>query len=46
MPKRLERKLMKEARKKHLSKERMGAYVYGTMNKIMKGGKYGAMKQH
>lgn len=33
MPKELERKLMKEAKKLHLSKERTGAYVYGTMRK-------------
>ncbi len=41
MPKALEQKLMKEAKKKGLSKKRTGAYVYGTMNKmgLMKGSK-------
>lgn len=34
MPKALEAKLKKAAKKKHLSKKRMGAYVYGTINKI------------
>lgn len=33
MPVELEKKLKKEARKKGLSKERTGAYVYGTMRK-------------
>lgn len=33
MPKEMERKLKGEARKKHLSKERTGAYVYGTLRK-------------
>lgn len=33
MPKELEQKLIKEANKKGLSKERMGAYVYGTLRK-------------
>jgi hypothetical protein len=33
MPKKLEEKLKREARKKGLSKERMGAYVYGTLRK-------------
>lgn len=31
MPKALERKLLAEAHAKGLSKERTGAYVYGTM---------------
>ena len=31
MPEKLERKLKAEARKKGLSKERTGAFVYGTM---------------
>lgn len=41
MPKALENKLKAEARKKGLGKERAGAYVYGTMNKMgmMKGSK-------
>jgi len=34
MPKKVEKKLMKEAKAKGLSKERTGAYVYGTMNKL------------
>lgn len=33
MPKAMEQTLMKEARKKGLSKKRIGAYVYGTMRK-------------
>jgi hypothetical protein len=33
MPKALENKLKREAAKKGLSKERTGAYVYGTMRK-------------
>ena len=33
MPEKLERKLKAEARKKGLSKERTGAFVYGTMRK-------------
>lgn len=33
MPKQLEEKLKREARKKGLSKERAGAYVYGTLRK-------------
>lgn len=36
MPKKLEQKLMKEAKKKGLSKARTGAYVYGTLNKLKK----------
>lgn len=34
MPKALEAKLKKEAKKKGLGKKRQGAYVYGTMNKL------------
>ncbi len=34
MPKKLERKLKREAKKKGLSKKRTGAYVYGTMRKL------------
>ena len=34
MPEALERKLKAEAAAKGLSKERTGAYVYGTMQKI------------
>jgi hypothetical protein len=33
MPKKLERKLRKQAKKKGLSKKRTNAYVYGTMRK-------------
>lgn len=33
MPKKLEQQLKKEAKKKHLSKERTDAYVYGTLRK-------------
>ena len=33
MPKKMERALKKECKKKGLSKERCGAYVYGTMRK-------------
>jgi hypothetical protein len=33
MPKAMEKKLKKMAKKKGLSKKRMGAYVYGTMRK-------------
>ena len=33
MPKIMERKLKAEAKKKGFSKERTGAYVYGTMKK-------------
>ena len=33
MPKAMEQALMREANKKGLSKERTGAYVYGTMRK-------------
>ena len=34
MPKKLEMKLKKEAKKKGLSKDREDAYVYGTMQKV------------
>lgn len=34
MPKKLERKLKRAARKKGLSKKRASAYVYGTLNKL------------
>ena len=33
MPKELEQKLKREARKKHFGKERTNAYVYGTLRK-------------
>ncbi len=33
MPVKLERKLMKEAKKLRLSQKRTGAYVYGTLRK-------------
>jgi hypothetical protein len=33
MPKAMERELLKEAIKKHLSGKRKDAYVYGTMRK-------------
>ena len=33
MPKKMEMALLKEAKKKGLSKKRTGAYVYGTMQK-------------
>jgi hypothetical protein len=33
MPKKLEQALKKQAAKKHLGKERTGAYVYGTLRK-------------
>ena len=36
MPKKLEQKLKREAKKKKLSKKRAGAYVYGTLAKIKK----------
>ena len=36
MPKKIEQKLMREAKKKHLGKKRTGAYVYGTLSKIKK----------
>lgn len=34
MPKKIELALKKEAKKKGFSKERAGAYVYGTMQKL------------
>ena len=34
MPKKVELKLKKEAKKKGFSKKRTGAYVYGTMKKL------------
>lgn len=34
MPKALERKLKRMARKKGLSKKRAGAYIYGTMHRV------------
>jgi len=33
MPKKLEQRLKRQARKKGLGKKRAGAYVYGTMRK-------------
>lgn len=36
MPKAVERKLKKQAKKLGLSKKRTGAYVYGTLAKIKK----------
>jgi|TARA_E500000305_G_C3877846_1_gene168276 hypothetical protein len=34
MPKKIEKKLKKQANKKGLSKKRANAYVYGTMRKM------------
>jgi len=34
MPKAIEKRLIKEAKKKRLSKTRTGAYVYGTLRKM------------
>ncbi len=34
MPKKVERKLMAQARKKGFGKKRANAYTYGTMNKL------------
>lgn len=34
MPKKLERKLKAEARRKGLGKKRTGAYVYGTLRRL------------
>ena len=34
MPKKLEAKLKRQARKKGFGKKRAGAYVYGTMRKM------------
>lgn len=36
MPKRVERKLLAEARKRGYGKKRTGAYVYGTLQKRKK----------
>ena len=36
MPKTLEAKLKRQAKKKGFGKERTGAYVFGTLNKIEK----------
>ena len=36
MPEKLKRKLKAQAKKKGLSKERTGAYVYGTLHKTKK----------
>jgi hypothetical protein len=36
LPRKLELKLKREARKKGLSKKRTGAYVYGTLAKLKK----------
>ena len=36
MPKKIEQKLEKEAKKKGLKGKGRGAYVYGTLNKIKK----------
>lgn len=36
MPKAIEDKLKREAKKLHLNKKRTGAYVYGTLRKIEK----------
>jgi len=34
MPEELEKKLKKEAKKKGLSKDRAGAYIFGTLRKL------------
>lgn len=34
MPRKLELKLFKETKAKHLGKKRTGAYVYGTLRKL------------
>jgi len=34
MPKKLERKLKREAKKKGFGRKRTGAYVYGTLRKL------------
>jgi len=39
MPKKLEAKLKRQARKKGYGKKRSDAYVYGTLSKIKKGRK-------
>ena len=36
MPKKIEKKLMSEAKKKGLTGERKNAYIYGTLAKIEK----------
>lgn len=36
MPKKLETKLKREAKRKGLGKKRTGAYVYGTLAKLKK----------
>ena len=36
MPVKIERKLKAQAKKMGLSKKRTGAYVYGTLHKLMK----------
>jgi hypothetical protein len=36
MPKKLEERLKKEAKKKHFGKKRTAAYVFGTLVKIAK----------
>jgi hypothetical protein len=49
MPKALEDKLKREARAKELGKERTGAYVYGTLQKVTgwkPGKKKGALKEY
>jgi hypothetical protein len=45
MPKKEERKLKKQAKRLHLSKEAEDAYVYGTMNKIKKARKAKAKRK-
>lgn len=34
MPKKMEQAMMREARKKGMKGKKLGAYVYGTMNKM------------
>ena len=34
MPKKLERRLKAEAKRKHLGRRRTGAYVYGTLRRL------------
>jgi len=34
MPKKVERKLKREAKKRGFSKKRAGAYIYGTLRKL------------
>lgn len=45
MPKAMERKLMSAARKKGLKGDARDAYIYGTMNKMMKEGKMHERKE-